>query len=100
MVLHQFPDRQAGALQHGTRFVRQHTDLLALIPGCANDPERRAVTGGGQRACIAMGQDSLAISDQRCSMSADFLVHRDVFVEDPLRFLHQAMLDLAHRPPP
>ena len=50
------------ALKERPRFVGEHLDLLAGIDSGADHPERRAVTGRGERACVAMREDTRAVA--------------------------------------
>ena len=95
-VLLQLPDRQPRALQERAGFIGEHVDFLARRDRRADHAERGAVSRGGQRAGIAVGEHGLAVGNERRAVAADGLVDRDVFVAD--RWLRQsARADLCVR---
>ncbi len=86
VIVLQFPDGEARALQEWTRFVGEDVDLLAGSDGGANYAERRSVAGSGEGARVAMREDGFAIRDERRAVSADAFVDGDVIEADLLRF--------------
>ena len=95
--LHQLPRRQPGALQERPRLVGEHRDLLALLRGGANHAERRAVTGGRQRAGVAVREDPRGLRHQRRAVRAHRPAALHVLVVDRLRLDFEAPLDLVDR---
>ncbi len=57
-VLDQLPGREPRALQERPRLVGEHRHLLAAFGGGADDAERGAVAGRGQRPGVAVGEDA------------------------------------------
>ena len=78
-VLHQLPRSQAGALQERPRLVGIDVNLLALLNGRANYAQRSAVSGCGQGARVAVGEDSALARHERGSVASHGLVGGDVF---------------------
>ena len=93
-VVLQFPDRQPRALQERPRLVREDVDVLARFHRRADHAERGAVSGGRQRAGVAMRQHRPAVGNQRRAMPADRAVDLDIFLAHQLRFGDQAIANL------
>ena len=85
-ILCQFPLREPGALQKWPSLVSDYRDALARFHGGPDHAQRGAVTGRGQRPCIAMGQHCCAILQQRRSMLPLGAVDTDVLGRDLMHF--------------
>ena len=81
-VLLQFPDGEARALQEGAGFIGEDVDGFAGFDGGADHAERGAVSGGGQRAGVAVREHGLAVGNQRRAVAADGAADGDVFLAD------------------
>jgi hypothetical protein len=79
VVVLQFPDGEARALQERPGFIGEDVDLFAGSDGRANHAERGAIAGGGQRARVAVREHGLAVGNQRRAVLSDALVDGDVF---------------------
>ena len=82
-VLHQLPGGQAGSLQPGAGLVGKDLDLLAGFVGGADDSQGGTVTGRGQSAGIAVGQDRGPFRDQGGAPFADVSTDGQVLLLDP-----------------
>ena len=81
-LLHHLPGRQPRTLQERPGLVGNHRDALAGLDRRADHAQRRAVSGRGQRARVAMRQHARTVGEQRRAMLAHGAIHRDVFGQD------------------
>ena len=93
VVLLQFPDGEARALQERAGFVGEDVDALAGFDGRADDAEGGAVAGGGERAGVAVGEDGAAIGHERRAVAADSAIDGDIFLTDEPGFFDEAAAD-------
>ena len=95
-VLHEFPGRQARALQERPRLVGKHLHALPRLDRTAHDPECRAVAGGGQRAGVAVRENARVVGHQHGAVTADRLAARHVVVVDGVGVSTEPRAQLVH----
>ncbi len=95
VVVLQFPNGEARALQKRAGLVGEDVDLFAGCDRRADHAERGAVARRCQRAGIAMGENGLAIRNERRAVLADAFVDGDVFEANLLRFCDQLGANLG-----
>ena len=96
-VAHEFPRGEAGALEERPRLVGQHLDLLALLVRGADDPEGRAVAGGGERAGVAVGEDARAAGHDLGAEGSHRPAARHVLVVNRARLDFEPRGEVGHR---
>jgi len=84
---------KARALQKGPGFIGEHVDLLAGFDRGTDHAQRGAVSGGGQRARVAVRQHGLTVRYQRGTVAPDGHAQRDIFLANLLRFVNHAFDD-------
>ncbi len=82
-------------MQKRARLIGEDIDLLAALARGADHAQGSAVTGGGQRAGIAVREHRLVVRHQRRAVASDGAVDGDIFLAYQLRFLNQPLADLA-----
>ena len=96
-VLHQFPRRQARALQEGPGFIGEHAHLAAGCNRAADHAEGGAVAGGSQRSGVAVRQDAGLRRHHRRAMRTDRPATRDIVIVNSVSFGSQPCLQLINR---
>src|SRR5579862_924660 len=89
-ILLQLPRGQSSALKKRTRLIGEDVDLLSSADGGADHAQRRAVSGSGECAGVAMREYGFAIGNQRLTVSSYGLADGDVFQANLLSFLDNA----------
>ena len=82
VVVLQFPDGEARALQERAGFIGENIDVFAGSDGRADHAERGAIAGRGERAGVAVREHGLAVRDERRAVAADACIDGDVFQTD------------------
>src|SRR5690606_16049426 len=77
-VANELPGGEPRALEKRTGLVGKDGDTLAGVDGAADDAERRAVTGRGQRARVAVREDPRAVGHDLGAVRADGAAAGDV----------------------
>src|SRR5581483_6533077 len=77
--------------------VGVHIYLFACFDGGADHTERGPITGGGQRAGIAVGQYRAPVGHQGGALPANRAADLDIFFPHALRFLNHPAADLSQR---
>ena len=72
-------------------------DLFPLLDRRPDHSQRRAISAGGQRSGIAVGEHASAGRHQSCAVRAHGLVSGNVLGMHALRFFDQGLLDLRQR---
>ena len=98
VVLLQFPNGETCALQERAGLIGEDIHFLAGFDGRADHTQRGAVTGGGQRAGIAVREHRFAVGYQVGSVAPDGLVDGDILQPDLLGFRGQSLADFRERP--
>src|SRR4029078_7432486 len=93
-VAHQLPGGQPSALYERSGLVGGHSYLFAFFNRAADDAERRAVAGRGERARVAVGQDPRIGWHHIRADRAQRAAVGDVFVVDLLRLPIQVVFQL------
>jgi hypothetical protein len=90
-VLEKLPGREPRALQEGASLVGEDAHVLARLVSGADDAERRPVTGGRERARVAVREDERSPGHERLAVASDraaggdvLLLHADRLVLEPL----------------
>ena len=94
--LHQFPCRQARALQEGTRLIGEDVDVLPCFVCAEHDGQRRAIIGCRQAASVAMRQNRVVFFQQRHAVLADGATHRPIFLNDFLCFSEEPCFERGY----
>ena len=92
----ELPGGEAGALQPGAGFGVIDGEPAAGFPAGADDAQSGAVSGCGQRAGVAVGEDAPAVGGQQgAPVFADAAVDSLVLLLNPAGFGFQAGVDAA-----
>src|SRR6185503_7011042 len=85
-VANQLPGRQPRPLHERARLVGKYRHFFALLDGGSNDAKRGTVAGRGERAGVAMGQDSASVGHDLGADAAHQATVGDVLVVNGARF--------------
>ena len=84
-------------MQEGASLVGEDVDFLTLLDRGADDSEGCAVSAGGQRAGVAVGEHSSFGGHEDSAVPSHGLVGGDVLGVHALGFFDQSLLDLGER---
>ena len=93
LFLFELPGRESGTLQERPRFIDKNFKFLAGLFERSDHAQRRAVTGGGKRAGVAVRHDLLGVAQEAGAVFADLFVRGNVFFINFLRFVLERSLD-------
>ncbi len=77
--LHQFPTSQSRPLQERTGFIGEDLNSLSGVAGGIYDGQRCAASSGSEGAGVAVGQDGIAVFQERLSVDANGAAHGFIF---------------------
>ena len=96
VVMQQFPRGKARTLQERARFIGVDMQFASAFDRGANHAEGSSIAAGGERARIAMRQDTTGARHQHSAEGTHGAAGGDVFVIHAARFGHGCLLNLRH----